>query len=493
MLANETIRVLYIDDDAEDYQMIRDMFVAMPQGRYTLEWVADYDDALGMMQKLEHDVYIVDYVLGEKNGLSLIENSFPKGCQVPVILLTARGRRDVDQQAMALGVTEYIDKADIRLPILERTLRYAIHNKRIESELRASEALFRSLVESAVDYIHLLDSSGIILRTNQAAISKSGYAQDELVGQPFTRFLPDASSLKIDEMLKTLVAQGSIRNEIEFVHRDSSRRTMECSWSTVDDAGRQRILVIQRDVTERKLNELKLMESLEREKELNALKSRFVSMASHELRNPLTTIQTNIYMLKNYQSKMDASAITQKLDKVEAMVHHMEALLNDVLSISRIQTGKVQFNPTLMQFDLYPQDLVEEFRGNAGKSHTLEFQNTADKLEMPLDYHLMRQIISNLLDNAIKYSPAGSTITVKLERKDKDVVTTITDHGIGIPDEAQTTVFDPFERAGNVGSISGSGLGLSIVKQAVEMHGGSITFNSKVGEGTTFVLTLHQS
>jgi len=112
---------------------------------------------------------------------------------------------------------------------------------------------------------------------------------------------------------------------------------------------------------------------------------------------------------------------------------------------------------------------------------------------MPLDYHLMRQIISNLLDNAIKYSPAGSTITVKLERKDKDVVTTITDHGIGIPDEAQTTVFDPFERAGNVGSISGSGLGLSIVKQAVEMHGGSITFNSKVGEGTTFVLTLHQS
>src|SRR4051812_2689724 len=134
-VTNKLTRVLLIDDDADDYMMVRDMISAMSSSKFQLDWEADFNDALPIMQKQEHDVYIVDYVMGEKNGLDLIRAAFPDGCSLPTILLTARGRRDIDEEALALGVTEYFDKADIRLPLLERAIRYAINNKRIETDL----------------------------------------------------------------------------------------------------------------------------------------------------------------------------------------------------------------------------------------------------------------------------------------------------------------------------------------------------------------------
>jgi signal transduction histidine kinase len=360
-------RVLFIEDDADDYIMLRDMFKAMPNGNFELDWQTNYDDALPQMQRLEHDVYIVDYQLGEKDGLQLIREAFPQGSVLPIILLTARGRRDIDESALALGVTEYFDKADIRLPLLERAIRYAINNKRIEATLRAA---------------------------------------------------------------------------------------------------------------------------LEREKELNELKTRFVSMASHELRTPLTAIQTNAYMLKHYAYKLDEESRAAKLGKIQEMVQHMSALLDDVLSLSRIQTGQFQFNPTLVELRQHCKDMVEEFQQGSGKSHKLEFLHQVETIEVPADAKLMRQMVSNLLENAVKYSKAGSTVTLTLAKEADKAVIKVKDQGIGIPEADRAALFEPFRRASNVGAVNGSGLGLSIVKQAVELHNGSITFETKLGEGTTFVITL---
>ncbi|MEZ4670017.1 MAG: hybrid sensor histidine kinase/response regulator [Anaerolineae bacterium] len=364
--ATKPTRVLFVDDDAEDHVMLRDMIKAM-NGTYVLDWQADYDDALAQMKRQEHDVFIVDYLLGEKNGLQLIKEAFPDGCTLPIILLTARGRRDIDESALAMGVTEYFDKADIRLPLLERAIRYAINNKKIETNLRAT---------------------------------------------------------------------------------------------------------------------------LAREKELSELKTRFVSMASHELRTPLTAIQTNVYMLKNYAHKLDHEQSMAKFAKIEEMVQHMGALLDDVLSLSRIVTGQFQFNPTLLQLSQFCKDMIEEFQGGAGKDHKLEYVGPADAVEVPADTRLMRQMISNLLDNAIKYSKAGSTVILTVKKETDKAILAVKDQGIGIPEADQAKLFDPFQRAGNVGSVQGSGLGLSIVKQAIDLHNGTITIQSKVGEGTTFTATL---
>jgi len=486
---NKPTNILLIDDDADDFIMLRDMIAAMPKGNFQLEWIADYNDALPAMQKQVHDVYIVDYVLGEQKGLDLIRAAFPHGCTVPIILLTARGRRDIDEEALALGVAEYFDKADIRLPLLERAIRYAINNKRIENDLRKSEHLFRSLIQSAADYIQVLDLKGSITRTNPATLRNAGYAESDMVGHPFVEFLSAASKTIIEAQFSIILEQGESRQELEFIHKDGSIRHMDCSWSVVRNGETQYVVVIQRDITERKRAEEALQESLVREKEMSELKSRFVSIASHELRTPLSTIQNNIYMLKNYAHKLDDAAREGKLDKIQMMVEHITELLQDVLSLNNMETGRVEFNPTSIQLDTFCRDLVEEFQNQKERNHIIQFE-CQQPIKVTVDGRMMRQIITNLLDNAIKYSKAGTTIKLELGSEIGKVLIRVIDQGIGIPEADQPKMFQPFRRASNVGDTIGSGLGLSIIKQAVDLHKGTITFTSKLGEGTTFVVSI---
>lgn len=486
---NKITQILFVDDDADDYIMVRDMINAMPKGQFKLEWQADYNDALPIMKRQEHDVYLIDYMLGDKNGLDLIRSAFPEGCPLPVILLTARGRREIDEEALSIGVTEYFDKADIRLPLLERAIRYAINNKRIEAELRQSEALFRSLVQSASDYIQVLDLEGKITRTNPATIRGAGYAEGDIIGQPLANFLTPLSKSNFEKLFPSILQSVESRSEIEFLHKDGSIRYMDCSWSVVKNADKQYVVVIQRDVSERKRAEEKLQESLTREKELSELKSRFVSITSHELRTPLSTIQNNIYMLKNYAHKLDDAARDGKLDKIQLMVEHITELLQDVLSLNNIETGSSDFNPTLIQFDTFCRDIVEEFEHQQNQTHVLEF-HYQEPVKATVDPRLMRQVMTNLLDNAIKYSKIGSTVSLSLNQTDNRILLKIADQGIGIPPEDEEFMFHPFRRASNVGDIGGSGLGLSIVRQAVERHGGSISFTTALGKGSTFTISL---
>ncbi len=264
---------------------------------------------------------------------------------------------------------------------------------------------------------------------------------------------------------------------------------MDCSWSVVKNADKQYVVVIQRDVTERKRAEEKLQESLTREKELSELKSRFVSITSHELRTPLSTIQNNIYMLKNYAHKLDDAARDGKLDKIQLMVEHITELLQDVLSLNNIETGSSDFNPTLIQFDTFCRDIVEEFEHQKGQTHVLRFEYQ-EPVKATVDPRLMRQVITNLIDNAIKYSKIGTTVSVALSQADNLILLTVSDQGIGIPPEDEEFMFHPFRRASNVGDISGSGLGLSIVRQAIERHGGNIHFTTTLGKGSTFFISL---
>ncbi|MBI1281063.1 MAG: PAS domain S-box protein [Anaerolineaceae bacterium] len=486
---NKLTRILLIDDDFDDYSMVRDMISAMPKGKFQLDWQADYNDALPIMKSQVHDVYIVDYILGEQNGLDLIRTAFPNGCTLPVILLTARGRRDIDDESLALGVAEYFDKADIRLPLLERAIRYAINNKRIENDLRKSEHLFRSLIQSASDYIQVLDLKGIITRTNPATLRNAGYGETDMVGHPFAEFLSTPSKAVVDAEFPNILEQGESRHELEFLHKDGSIRHMDCSWSVVHNGETQYVVVIQRDITERKRAEDALQESLVREKEMSELKSRFVSIASHELRTPLSTIQNNIYMLKNYAHKLDDAAREGKLDKIQSMVEHISELLQDVLSLNNMETGRVEFNPTSIQFDTFCRDIVEEFQNYKDRNHVIQFE-CKQPIKANIDSRMMRQIITNLFDNAIKYSAAGTTVKLILSSTADNVVITVTDQGIGIPEADQAKMFQPFRRASNVGDTIGSGLGLSIIKQAVDLHRGSITFTSKLGLGTTFTITI---
>ncbi|MBZ0290958.1 MAG: PAS domain S-box protein [Anaerolineae bacterium] len=225
--------------------------------------------------------------------------------------------------------------------------------------------------------------------------------------------------------------------------------------------------------------------------ELYTLKSRFVSMVSHEFRTPLATILSASNNLHDYFERMTVEQRAKQVSKVRTQIDHMTNLLDDVLTIGRTEAGIIQFNPTLMDLHAFCLRIVEQFR-SLHRTNQIIYNCTGHPEEILFDEKLMRQVITNLLSNAIKYSPADRPVTLNLKFEERQIELSIRDEGMGIPESDYQQLFQPFHRASNVGTIAGTGLGLAITKHAAELHGGQITFSSKVGEGTTFTVTIPQ-
>lgn len=241
--------------------------------------------------------------------------------------------------------------------------------------------------------------------------------------------------------------------------------------------------------------ETEIHKALEKEKELSELKSRFVSMVSHEFRTPLATTLFSADLLESFSSKWPEEKRLTHIHRIQNAVHRMTQLLDDVLLVGKAEAGKLEFNPAPMNLEAFCQEIVEDLQLTDDRQHTLNFVSQGVCTRAYLDEKLLRHILSNLLSNAIKYSPQGTTVLFELARETHQehgevVIFRIQDRGIGIPQEDQARLFETFHRAKNVGTIPGTGLGLTIVKRSVELHGGQIAVESEVGMGTTFIVML---
>lgn len=233
--------------------------------------------------------------------------------------------------------------------------------------------------------------------------------------------------------------------------------------------------------------------ALARERELNDLKTRFVSMVSHEFRTPLTAVLSSAELLEHYGARFSEEKRLTHLRRIQATVQRMTGLLDDVLLVSRSEAGQFAFEPIPLNFADFFQEIVEEFQLGMGAQHHLVMELTGmGEGEAPplMDGRLLHHILRNLISNAIKYSPAGSTVQVAARRESDRVIIRVTDQGIGIPADDMTHLFEPFHRADNVGSIAGTGLGLNIARRAVELHRGTMAVESVEGQGCTFIVDL---
>ena len=230
--------------------------------------------------------------------------------------------------------------------------------------------------------------------------------------------------------------------------------------------------------------------ALVREQELNELKSRFVSMASHEFRTPLTAILSSAELLEAYSERLSAEKKADLIDMIKTAVKSMTHMLEEVLFIGKSDTGHLQFNPASIEVDSFCKSLLKEIRVGVGKDHIIEYCATGHCMPLMVDPHLLRQILLNLLSNGIKFSPKGSTISFASNCDSGAIVFEVADQGVGIPMEDRANLFSTFHRAGNVSNIQGTGLGLAIVKKCVDLHGGEIDYTSEVGKGTRFVVRI---
>ena len=293
------------------------------------------------------------------------------------------------------------------------------------------------------------------------------------------------------EITATFLREGEALSRIITIVRDiTDRKQMELALE-------QERASLERKVAERtaelRRNNDELQASLARERELNALKTRFLSIASHEFRTPLSSIQFSANLLKRWSranvSPELAAELHEEVESIEKAVVSMTASLNEVLAISKAEMGQFRFSPKEIDVAELCQKIVERFHDMSAETHRVVFSSENGRVPARVDPKLMENILSNLLSNAVKYSPQGGAVACRLAAQERQIILSVSDQGIGISPEDQRRLFTPFYRGENAGQIQGTGLGLSIVKQFVELHGGTISVQS--GQpGTTFTVTL---
>jgi len=365
--------------------------------------------------------------------------------------------------------------------------------KYTEQALLTSEARFRSLIENALDIITIIENDGTIIYVSPSVEKILGYSVTELISQNFFAYIhPDhfvETCVKITNTIQ--YSEVAIPIEFEYRHQDGSWRTIEAiSQKFIDNNSDSRIVVNSRDITERKrLDEIRL--ALEKEKELSALKTRFFSMASHEFRTPLSTALAAAQLLETSQTTWEnTEKRLRNLHRIQNSVKNMVQLLDDILTINRAETGKLEFNPQLFNLKEFCQKFIEEIQLSSGTQHYFNFQCQGDNTQVNLDQKLLCSILSNLLSNAVKYSSLNSQIDILLKFEPKQVIIQIKDQGIGITWADQQKLFEPFHRGNNVQNIPGTGLGLIVTKKCVDLHKGTMTLKSQIALGTTVTISL---
>lgn len=250
------------------------------------------------------------------------------------------------------------------------------------------------------------------------------------------------------------------------------------------------------EITQRKQFEEEILQALEKEKEVNELKSRFISMTSHEFRTPLSTILSSSELLENYRNQWDEEKQLKHFNRIKTAVNHMTNLLNDVLFFGKLEAEGVDCNPANLDLVEFSRELVEDVLINQTNRSTdrpninINFITDRTTLVGKIDKKTIGHILNNLLSNAVKYSQPETSVNFSVYYKEKQAVFEIEDRGIGIPSEDLPSLFDSFHRCKNVGNIQGTGLGLSIVKKCVDMLRGDIKVTSEIGIGTKFTVSI---
>lgn len=224
--------------------------------------------------------------------------------------------------------------------------------------------------------------------------------------------------------------------------------------------------------------------------EQNQLRSEFVSMISHDIRNPLNTILASAVLLQDHEEKLSQEKKVSLFQRIRSASKNMAQLLDEVILIGEADSGQLQYQPSPINLEVFCRQLVEEIQLSYGGKSQINLNFKLTLTEVRVDPNLLRRILINLLENAIKYSPESESVQFDVRVQDQTIDFCIQDQGIGIPADSLPLLFEPFHRAKNVGSISGTGLGLAIVKHCVDTHGGKIWVDSQMGIGTTFIVRL---
>lgn len=399
---------------------------------------------------------------------------------------------------------------------------------------------FREIFQSMSEGILMVDESGKIVIANPIGEQIFGYEKNELTGVLLENLLPerfrgrhvsfrkgfnahpeprrmgfgrDLTALRKDGvefpveislsytkvqgklLVMAFISDISQRKKAEDALKRSEEQLivyaaeLEKKVQSRTEALHKTIQKLENEVTERKRAEEEARGALEKERELNELKTKFVSIASHEFRTPLSAVLSSASLINQYNERDEKDKVDKHVQRIKSSVNHLTSILNDFLSLGKLEEGVIDINKELLVLNDFIDSIREEMSPLLKQGQRLEVEFESET-EIYSDSRILRNILFNLISNASKYSPEQKIILLKFEKRNGEFTLSVQDEGIGIPEEDQKHLFDRFFRASNSGNVQGTGLGLNIVKRYAELLGGTITYRSNSGKGSIFTVAV---
>jgi len=470
------IKILIIDDDEDDFFITSEYLKQIQEYQLQIDWCYKFNDALQLLKERKYNIFFVDYRLGARTGLDFLKEAVRLDVEEPIVLLTGKGNKDVDIEAMQMGATDYLIKTELTTDKLERCIRYSLERMAYLKALRANEKKYRSIFELSKDAVFIADKNLRFVDMNRATNVLLGYDKQELRERTVFTLISDSTDKKLLE--KIMYEEGEVNDlEVEVQTNSGDKKTcILTATETIDESGAyyQGLL---HDITNLKRAEKAnlLIEKL-------GATGRLVRTLAHEVRNPLNNINMSVEQLLQTNENGDESQLF--LDIVQRNSKRIGDIITELLDTSR---------PTDLVFETCSlQSIMDESISEALDRITLQHVNMQIKYanepcEVMANKEKLKIAFLNIIINAVEAVPGiTGELIIGIDRVKDFHIVTIKDNGCGIPEENISRLFEPYFTS----KRNGMGLGLAATLNILQSHKANVDVTSTVGRGTTFTISF---
>lgn len=473
--SNHIINVLIIDDDEDDFFITSDLIRQIPDNNFKIDWCYNYDEAVEIIKSNRYNIYFVDYRLGAKTGLDLLKEALELGCEEPIVLLTGKGNKIIDVEAMQIGATDYLIKSELSVEKLERCIRYSLERANSLKKVKSNERKYRNIFEHSKDAVFIVDENLVFRDMNEATTKLLGYTKDELKSKSIFDLL--ANEEQLDAFRKAAVG-GEIKDdlEIELLTKDSDIRN--CIISITNEQADDGQVLLQGFVHD--ITNLKKAEKANLQIEKLAAAGRLVRTLAHEVRNPLNNINMSVEQLKSEVSE----DLAFYLHIIYKNSNRINDLIKELLDFSK--PGELNFQKKSLQ-SIIDKTISQALDRIILKHVNLQLKYDSKAAFIMADENKLSIAFLNLLINAVEAMEEGTgKLVIEINYGNSIHLVSISDNGCGIPPENLSKLFEPYFTS----KRNGVGLGLVSSLNIIKSHKGSIEVQSKANVGTIFNILL---